>query len=135
MGVNTWLAAERGLSENTIERIDFLHALIENLIKQSIGKPFSESVYTEIEGYEYLLQQAWGFPKDCDYHTWKKVYKLKNQWCGKKFRCKNTGETFTIPYDIKERDTFYFGDCFIDLGRVDCYSRRGGPVEELKEDY
>ena len=131
MTCNRWLAEERGLSEESIERIDYLHALIENLIKQSIGKLFSESVYNEIEGYEYLLQQAWGFPKDCDYHTWKHAYKFKNQWVGRTFKCKDTGKEFTIPFDVKERDYYTIGSSGIDVGRLDGYYRIIGQLEEI----
>lgn len=133
MTCNRWLAQQRGLSEETIDRIDFLHTLIENLIKQNVGKPFSESVYNEIEGYEYLLQECWGFPKDCDYHSWKNAYKFKNQWVGKKYQCLITGEIFEIPYDVEERGFYSFGEgCFIDVGRLDGYYRIIGNLEELK---
>ena len=132
MTVNRWLAEERGLSEETIERIDYLYALIENLIKQSIGKPFSDSVYSEIEGYEEKLQGLWGFSVDKSRHTWKLQYKFKNQWVGKKYRCSSTGVEFTIPFDVNERDYYQIGEAALDVGRLDGYYRVIGNLEEIK---
>jgi len=52
-------------------------------------------------------------------------------WEGRVFRCKDTGEIFVIPKGIRETDFFSFGNCFVDVGRVNCYSRFGGNIEEL----
>ena len=134
MTINRWLAEERGLDDSTIDKIENLHILIENLIKANTGKEYSDNVFNEIEGYEYLLQECWGFTKDCDYHTWKNTYKLKNEWVGRKFECTVTGLTFVIPYELKERDFFTFGNCFVDVGRIGCYGRFGGPIKEIKEE-
>lgn len=131
MTANRVLAELRGLGPETIERIDHLHSLIYKLIEDNIGKEFSESVYAEIEGYEYVLQRCWGFPENHNRHTWKKVYQLKNEWVGRKFMCTDTGEEFTIPFDVRETDCFYFGNAFIDVGRAGCYSRQGGSIKEI----
>jgi hypothetical protein len=131
MTANRWLAEERGLDEQTIDRIDFIHAMIDSLIKCNIGKEFSESVYNEIESLEYILQECWGFNKDCGHHTWKRIYKFKNEWVGRTFRCCSTEVEFTIPFEVQERDFYSIGESFIDVGRLDGYWRSGGKLEEV----
>lgn len=61
-----------------------------------------------------------------------KLEQFRQQWAGRVFRCKETGETFTIPSDVRECDFFRVGNGFIDVGRFGYYHRRGGDIEEIK---
>jgi hypothetical protein len=56
---------------------------------------------------------------------------IQLQWAGRKFRCNKTGDEITIPKDVRECQFFSFGECFIDVGRAGCYSRKGGNPEEI----
>lgn len=56
-------------------------------------------------------------------------------WAGTKWRCGITGEEITLPYDVKPKQFFSFGDSFIDVGDG-YYSRAGGQpifIEGLKD--
>ena len=59
--------------------------------------------------------------------------KFREQWAGREFACLDTGETLTIPSDVRECDFFSFGNCFIDVGRFGFYSRMGGNIKEKYE--
>lgn len=61
-----------------------------------------------------------------------KLEQFRKQWVGRKFKCLETGEEFTIPDDVRECDFFKVGNGFIDVGRLDAYSRRGGDIVEVK---
>ena len=124
---NKTLADMQGLTQQERNEIDDIHEQLEKLISCT---PFSQEVYDKIERIEYTLQSLWGFPKDPDKHTWKKVYEFRCQWIDRVFECKKTGERFTIPKDVKERDCFFFGGgAMIDVGRLECYSRFAGCFE------
>jgi len=66
---------------------------------------------------------------DKSYHRYLNEYKFKKQWVGRKFKCVSTGEMFTIPFEVRERDFFKVGDGFVDVGRLDAYCRMAGVVE------
>lgn len=55
---------------------------------------------------------------------------IQEKFAGREFRCKKTGETLTIPSNVRTGQFFEFGDCFIDVGDT-YYSRWGGDLEEL----
>lgn len=55
---------------------------------------------------------------------------VREQFAGRKFRCKKTGVVLTIPSDVIPRQFFAFGDCFIDVGDG-WYSRSSGSYEEI----
>lgn len=129
MSANRELAELRGISEESILEIDRIHDLIDKFTRAWVKEPFTQSRKDEIHSMEYLLQQHWGFPQDCDYHRYADEYEFKCQWVGKTFVCVNTGEQFTIPYDVQERDFFSFGEAFVDVGRLNCYSRFSNCVE------
>lgn len=126
MTINRELAEERGLDESAIQEIESLHEKLDTLIAAWIKEPYKELRKEMIHNIEYRLQQLWGFSMDRDYHTYANLYEFRCQWAGKKYRCQETGEEFTIPDDVKERDFFTFGQCAIDVGRLNCYSRRIG---------
>lgn len=121
--INMQLAKARGLSGEEIEKIEHLHWVLELCLERGCLYGYDEDLYKAIEQIEYLLQDLWGFPQDCGYHTWKHRYKFKSQWAGRTFRCNTTGEEFTIPNSVGERDFYSFGKAFVDVGRLDSYSR------------
>lgn len=121
--INMQLAKARGLSDEEIEQIEYLHGRLELYLVYGCLCGYDEDLYTTIEEKEYLLQRLWGFPQDPKQHKWKHIYKFKSQWAGRTFWCVITGEEFTIPNTVKERDCFYFGKAFVDVGRLDGYSR------------
>ena len=85
--------------------------------------------HDEIECIEMALQVLWRFGVDKSLHTWKHVYKFRSQWVNRVFKCKTTGETFTIPEDVKERDFFRVGEGFVDTGVLVGYARFAGVIE------
>lgn len=129
MSANRDLAEVRGLSEEAILEIDRIHDLIDKFTEAWVKEPFTQSRKDEIHSMEYLLQQHWGFPKDCGYHRYARQYEFKCEWVGRTFKCTETGEEFTIPYDVKEKDFLSFGKAFVDVGRLNCYSRFSNCVE------
>lgn len=131
MTINMQLAKEMGLSQETIEHINSIHDKLEDLLSK-VSEGFNQNRYETIEAYEYTLQELWGFPQDPSYHTWKKRYEFKCQWANRTFRCKDTSVEFTIPEGIEEGAFFIIGKGFLDVGRLNAYSRRGGNLEEIK---
>jgi hypothetical protein len=131
MAANRFLASERGLDEDTIDEIERIHDLIDKYTRNWVQEPFTQARKDEIHSLEYILQKLWGFPQDCDYHRYADGYEFKCQWVGRTYRCTSTGKTFTIPYEVQERDFFKVGEGFVDVGRLNCYSRFSG-VEEVK---
>lgn len=121
--INMQLAKSRGLSDEAIEWIKYLHEKMESYLEDGCLNGYSECLYTTIEQFEYFLQRLWGFPQDPDKHTWKHRYKFKCQWAGRTFQCNTTGEELTIPNSVEEGDFFSFGKAFVDVGRLDYYYR------------
>lgn len=131
MTINRELAEDCGLDESAIQEIESLHEKLDTLIAAWVKEPYSEDRAEEIHSIEDRLQALWGFPVDRRYHTWVRLYEFRCQWAGKKYRCQETGEEFTIPDNVKPRDFFSFGRCFIDTGRLNFSSRMGGPIINL----
>ncbi len=52
------------------------------------------------------------------------------EWAGRKYRCMDTGEELTIPHDVRPKQFFAFGECFVDVGDG-YYGRMGGNLEEI----
>lgn len=50
---------------------------------------------------------------------------VKELWAGRTFKCTETGEVVTIPENVRPRDFFKVGECFVDVGDG-YYSRYGG---------
>ena len=50
-------------------------------------------------------------------------------WIGRKFKCSTTDEVITIPSDVRTKQFFSFGDCFIDVGDGYYYCSGGHYVE------
>lgn len=131
MTINRKLAEDCGLDEYEILEIEALHEELDALIAAWVKEPYSEDRAEDIHSLEYKLQKLWGFPMRRRYHTWAYLYEFRCQWAGKKYRCQETGEEFTIPDDVKPCDFFSFGKCFVDVVRLNCYSRMGGPIITL----
>lgn len=121
--INMRLAKARGLSDEEIEKIEYLHWVLELCLEHGCLHGYDEDKYKAVEQFEYLLQDLWGFPRDSGRHTWKHRYKFKSQWAGRTFQCNTTGKKFTIPNSVEERDFYSFGEAFVDVGRLDYYFR------------
>ena len=126
MSANRELAEFRGLSEEAINEIDRIHSLIDKFTRYWVKEPFSQGRKDEIHSMEYKLQRLWSFPEDCGYHRYAHEYEFKCNWVGRTFRCTKTGEEFTIPYNVKECDFFRVGEGYVDVGRLNFYSRFSG---------
>ena len=131
MTINRKLAEDRGLDERTIQEIESLHEKLDTFIAAWVKEPYSEDRAEEIHSIEDRLQALWGFSVDRRYHTWVRLYEFRCQWAGKKYRCQETGEELTIPDDVKPCDFFSFGQCAVDVGRLNSYSRMCGPIIDL----
>ena len=129
MTANPTLVKLRGIDEESVKQINLLHEKLDKLISRANLGVFNQSVYDEIEKMEEQLQVLWKFGVDKSMHTYKHPYKFRSQWIGRRFQCKTTGETFTIPEDVKERDCYWFGEAMVDVGRLDAYSRFSNVIE------
>lgn len=131
MTANRYLAVSRGLDDTTIERIDYLHEYLDKLMKAWVKEPFQQGRKDEIHSVEYQLQGLWGFEHNMDYHTYAPLYEFRCQWVGCTFQCQDTGETFTIPADVREKDFFSVGNGYVDVGVLNRYCRFGGSIKEV----
>lgn len=132
MTANRDLARLRGISEETCQYIDEVHRGLNNLLALWAGESWEEPRHKLIESTEFMLQELWGFEQDSAYHTWTKRYKFKTEWAGRVFRCTTTGECFTIPASVEERDFYQIGEGGVDVGRLNFYSRFIGNIEEIE---
>ena len=124
MTYNKELAKRQGLSEEACIAIDELHKMREQIMARP--SMFFESIGETVEalhGIAFALQWLWGFPLNKKMHKDVFDFEFKQAWAGKKYKCTKTGEIFTIPEDVKERDFFQFGEAFIDVGRLGAYCR------------
>jgi hypothetical protein len=131
MSANLELAKERGLSDEDIFEINKLHEHLEALIGYSIAADWSKEVEDAIHEFEFQLQRLWKFTEDKRFHTWAPRYAFLCQWFGRSFRCLDTGETITLGKDIHPKQFISFGNCAIDLGVLNCYSRKIGNIQEI----
>ena len=134
MTANPTLVKMRGIDEESVKQINLLHEKLDKLMSRANLGVFNQSVYDEIERIEMALQLLWRFGIDKSMHTYKHLYKFRSQWVNRTFQCKTTGETFTIPENIKERDCYWFGQAMIDVGRLDAYSRFSNAIEITNQD-
>lgn len=51
------------------------------------------------------------------------------EWAGRTFRCTETGESFTMPVDVRPKRFYSVGEGYIDVG--DGYYFRSCGVEEV----
>lgn len=123
MTVNKALAERQGLTEEEIEEIEDIHEGLDWVLKTYPSTRFYQGLYDHIERVEFRLQDLWGFPQDPTKHTWKYRYKFKTEWVGTKWRCTETGDMFTVPVDVEEKDCYYWGKAMLDVGVLDVYCR------------
>jgi len=129
MTANPTLVKLRGIDEESVRQINLLHEKLDKLMSRANLGVYSQSVYDEIEKIEEQIQFLWKFGIDKSMHKHKHLYKFRCHWIGKKFQCKTTGEIFTIPENVKERDFFRVGEGFVDTGVLDGYSRFSNVIE------
>ena len=126
------LAKKQGLSEEDCIAIDVLHKMREQIMaRPSMFFESTEEAVEALHGIAFALQWLWGFPLNKKMHKDVEDFEFKQAWVGRKFKCKNTGEIFTIPEDVKECDFFQIGEGFLDTGRLAVYCRLMG-VEEVE---
>jgi len=124
MAHNKELAKKQGLSEEDCIAIDVLHKMREQIVSRpDMFFDNTEDAVEALHGIAFALQWLWGFPLDKKRHKEVEAFEFKQAWVGRKFKCKNTGEIFTIPEDVKECDFFQFGEAFVDVGRRGSYCR------------
>lgn len=58
---------------------------------------------------------------------------FQNIWAGRVFQCTLTGEKFTIPDDVYQTAFYQIGRGFVDVGRLNCYSRFSNVVEIVND--
>ena len=132
MAANRMLAQMRGISAESVKAIDLIHEELEKMIENHVSLGTEESlVLEEIERLEYRLQDLWKFPRDPEKHTWKTRYLFKNNWANTTWRCEETGDVVTIPFEVEETDFFLIGNGYIDVGRWGSYSRRAGNLTKI----
>lgn len=129
MTANPILVKMRGIDEESVKQINLLYEKLDKLMSRASLGVFNQSVYDEIERIEEESQLLWKFGVDKSMHTYKHLYKFRCRWVNRKFQCKTTGETFTIPENVKERDCYYFAEAMIDVGRLDAYARFSNVIE------
>lgn len=128
--VNMRLAKQRGLTTSEVELLNLAHEKMQTAIDNAPVAGYSNDVYLLIEALENMCQHVWGFDLDPTRHTWKKRYWMCATWGGRKFRCGITGEEFTIPAEVEERDYFAFGKSAVDVGRAGGSCRWiGAPID------
>lgn len=83
MTANRELAARRGLSKSEIKDIDALHEVMNVLVEQylyfsgCLTAGQKKVLRRTIRRLEYLMQDAWGFPRDKTRHThWRRFPEL-----------------------------------------------------------
>ena len=135
MTASRGLAAQRGINEETCKQIDYVHECIDEFIETAllIGWP-DDFVKNCLAIYEEELQLLWEFPVDPRFHTYFDKYKFKKQWYNRSFRCNSTGQEFTVPMDVAECTFYQWGEAFMDVGRLNFYSRMSNCTEVVSED-
>ena len=134
MTANPTLVKMRGIDEESVKQINILHEKLDKLMSRANLGVFNPVIYQEIEKIEYDLQRLWKFDTDPSMHTYRHLYKFRSQWVNRVFQCKTTGETFTIPENVKERDCYWFGEAMIDVGRLGAYARFSNVIEITNQD-
>jgi hypothetical protein len=122
MAANMELAKQRGLSDETIEKINHIHDYLERTIDQLTLDSDLYAFADAVGEYEFELQELWGFSKDSRYHTWTpRVYKRRRelQYLGAVYRCQETGKSRMVTeQDLTDGSLFGVGNGFIDFGGV-----------------
>lgn len=104
--INPSLAEEKNLSDENLEELKSLHVtkieLFEMMDMADPKNPPSEQFFPKcaelIKEIEFLMQRAWGFSEDADYHTW--WYQAPHCSCPKA----DNAERFGTKYKIVRED-------------------------------
>ena len=135
MTASRTIAAQRGIPEATCLEIDKLHEDIDEYIEWAIKEKVSEClVEVYLKDLEFLLQELWEFPEDDRFHTYFKKYLFKKQWYSRSFKCNTTGQVFTVPMSVKECDFYQWAEAYLDVGRLNLYSRMSNCTEIVSSD-
>lgn len=135
MTANRRLGAQMGIPEDVLQAIDRMHDANEKFICQALRlKSNPAQVHELLTMADFDLQVMWGFPMDRSFHTLVKDYEFRRKWYGRKFKCLETGEVFTIPITVRETDFYVVGNGGIDVGRYSSYYRIAGNVTEVFEE-
>jgi len=59
--------------------------------------------------------------------------RFKQKWLNRRFKCNTTGEVFEIPDSVYETAFYAWGEAYIDVGRLNMYSRFSN-CTEITED-
>lgn len=133
MAANRDLAKQRGLSEDTISHIDFIHDKLDFLLENAKYIEDQDEAVETFREAEYTLQKLWDFSADSRYHTWTKVlHKAFREldYLGAVYRCRESSETRTITRDELHGGVMVgVGNGFIDFGSV---VRVCGNLERIK---
>lgn len=130
MAHNKELAKQQGISQEACIVIDEMHKMREQIMaRPSMFFESTEEAVEALHGIAFSLQWLWGFPLNKKMHKDVEDFEFQQAWVGRKFKCKSTGEVFTIPKDVEERDFFSFGNAFVDVGRIGAYYRLSGCEE------
>ena len=76
MTINPRLAEKRGISKETLAKIEHLHSYRNHLDKDRLEGKLSRDEYLKLwAANEYDLQELWGFPRDASMHAfWNSEY-------------------------------------------------------------
>lgn len=133
MAANRELAEQRGLSEESIAHIDFIHDKMDYLLDNAKHIEDRDAAIETFREAEYALQKLWGFSADSRYHTWAHMLHgafREVDYLGAVYRCKDSGETRTInAQELHGSVLVSVGNGFIDFGGV---VRFVGNLERVK---
>lgn len=133
MAANRDLAKQRGLSEDTISHIDFIHDKLDFLLENAKYIEDQDEAVETFREAEYALQKLWGFSADSRYHTWTHMFLgafREVDYLGAVYRCKDSGETRTIDSQALHGSHLVgVGNGFINFGSV---VRIVGNLERVK---
>lgn len=133
MAANRELAKQRGLSEDTISHIDFIHDKLDFLLENAKYIEDRDEAVETFREAEYALQELWNFSKDSRYHTWTNHLReefREDDYLGAVYRCNDSHETRTInAQELHGGVLVGVGKGFIDFGGV---VRIVGNLERIK---
>jgi hypothetical protein len=135
MTANRQLAAQRAISQENIEAIDALHAMLEKLIASYTLEILYEEARDLVHSANMTLSNLWGFTYDSAYDTWTPRFEQRHMelvWVGRTFKCQETGAVRTIEAkDVGVCRLWGCGKGCIDFGRPMAYSRIIGDLVEI----
>lgn len=122
MAVNRQLAEQRGIPDDDVRLIEFLHDHMELIIENTLAVHDLPTRLSYLRELEFQLQDLWKFDRDSRYHTW--CQRLINRhramsYAGVKYECNKTGAIRTLEAeDVEKGGIIGIGNGFIDFGGV-----------------